>query len=133
MSGFGYRITGDKAERVAVKEALHCTADLVWVHLSSNEAEAQGWLRDEAKLSNYVVDALTAMETRPRCEAFDDGALVNLRGRSREDAGRVGPARFGADLGHQGPRLFGDAQAALRGRRRSKRRSRRDVSSIRAT
>ena len=84
MSGFGYRINGDKAERVAVKEALHCTADLVWVHLSSNEAEAQGWLRDEAKLSAYVVDALTAMETRPRCEAFDDGALVNLRGRSRE-------------------------------------------------
>lgn len=84
MSGFGYRITGDKAERVAVKEALHCTADLVWVHLSSNEAEAQKWLRDEAKLSIYVVDALTAMETRPRCEAFDDGALVNLRGRSRE-------------------------------------------------
>ena len=84
MSGFGYRINGDKAERVAVKEALHCTADLVWVHLSSNEAEAQAWLRDDAKLSAYVVDALTAMETRPRCEAFDDGALVNLRGRSRE-------------------------------------------------
>ena len=84
MSGFGYRITGDKAERVAVKEAFHCTADLVWVHLSSNEAEAQDWLRNEAKLSAYIVDALTAMETRPRCEAFDDGALVNLRGRSRE-------------------------------------------------
>ena len=84
MSGFGYRIRGDKAERVAVKEALVCTADLVWVHLSSNEAEAQAWLRDEAKLSAYVVEALTAMETRPRCEAFDDGALVNLRGRSRE-------------------------------------------------
>ncbi len=84
MSGFGYRITGETAERVAVKEALRCTADLVWVHLTSNEAEAQAWLRDEAKLSAYVVDALTAMETRPRCEAFDDGALVNLRGRSQE-------------------------------------------------
>ena len=84
MSGFGYRINGDTAERVAVTEALHCSADLVWVHLSSNEAEAQSWLRDEAKLTSYVVDALTAMETRPRCEAFDDGALVNLRGRSRE-------------------------------------------------
>ena len=84
MSGFGYRITGDKAERVAVAEALHGAADLIWVHLSSNAAEAQGWLRDEAKLTPYIVDALTAMETRPRCEAFDEGALVNLRGRSRE-------------------------------------------------
>ncbi len=84
MSGFGYRITGDKARRVAVREALDCTADLVWVHLTSNEEEAQAWLRDEAKLSSYVVDALAAMETRPRCEAFDDGALLNLRGRSHE-------------------------------------------------
>ncbi|WP_375393554.1 zinc transporter ZntB [uncultured Sphingomonas sp.] len=84
MNGFGYRITGDTAERVAVKDALAGTADLIWVHLTSNEAEAQAWLCDEAHLSNYVVDALTAMETRPRCEAFDEGALVNLRGRSRE-------------------------------------------------
>lgn len=84
MSGFGYRITGDMAERVPVKEALHCAADLVWVHLSSNAEEAQAWLREEAKLSSYVVDALTAMETRPRCEAFDEGALLNLRGRSEE-------------------------------------------------
>ena len=84
MSGFGYRITGNRAERVGVGEALHGSADLVWVHLSSNAEEAQAWLRDEAKLSGYVVDALTAMETRPRCEAFDEGALVNLRGRSKE-------------------------------------------------
>ncbi|EZP50964.1 CorA family divalent cation transporter [Sphingomonas sp. RIT328] len=85
MSGFGYRVTGGAVERVAVKEALACTADFVWVHLTSNEAEAQAWLRDAAKLDDYVVDALTASETRPRCEAFADGALLNLRGRSSEE------------------------------------------------
>ncbi|WP_267378295.1 MULTISPECIES: zinc transporter ZntB [unclassified Sphingomonas] len=84
MSGFGFRITGGEAVRVDVKEALGCTADLVWVHLSTNAEAAQTWLRDEAKLSDYVVDALTATETRPRCEAFGDGAFLNLRGRSDE-------------------------------------------------
>lgn len=85
MSGFGYRVVGGKATRVAVKEALACTADFVWVHLNTNEEQAQEWLRNAAKLDDYVVDALTATETRPRCEAFEAGALLNLRGRSSEE------------------------------------------------
>ncbi len=84
MSGFGFRITDAKATRIEVKEALTCSADLVWVHLSTNAEHAQTWLRDQAKLQDYVVDALTATETRPRCEAIGDGAFLNLRGRSDE-------------------------------------------------
>ena len=91
MSGFGYRITGGKAEKVDVSQALGGAADLVWVHLSSNEEEAQAWLRNEAKLSDYVIEALTATETRPRCEAFDNGALLNLRGRSQEELTTTDP------------------------------------------
>ncbi len=85
MSGFAFRIVDGKATRVDVKEALTCTADLVWVHLSTTAEHAQAWLRDEAKLLEYVVDALTATETRPRCEAVGDGAFLNLRGRSKEE------------------------------------------------
>ncbi len=85
MSGFGFRISNGKGSRVDVKEALDCTADLVWVHLSTAAEHAQTWLRDEAKLDDYVVDALTATETRPRCEAIGDGAFLNLRGRSKEE------------------------------------------------
>ena len=85
MSGFGYRVVGGKAEKVGVEEALGCTADLVWVHLSTTAEHAQDWLRDSAGLAEYLVEALTAQETRPRCEAFDDGAFVNLRGRTTED------------------------------------------------
>ncbi|HXH16974.1 MAG TPA: zinc transporter ZntB [Sphingomonas sp.] len=85
MSGFGFRIIDGKATRVDVKDALDGKADLVWVHLSTTAEHAQTWLRDEAKLSDYVVDALTATETRPRCEAVGDGAFVNLRGRSHEE------------------------------------------------
>ncbi len=85
MSGFAFRIVDGNATRVDVKEALGCTADLVWVHLSTTAEHAQTWLRDEAKLLDYVVDALTATETRPRCEAVGDGAFLNLRGRSKEE------------------------------------------------
>lgn len=85
MSGFGYRVSGGKAERVDIKQALAATADLVWVHLNTNAEHAQTWLRDEAKVADYLVEALTAQETRPRCEAFDHGAFLNLRGRTDED------------------------------------------------
>jgi zinc transporter len=85
VSGFGYRIADGKAEKVAVKEALSCDAAMVWVHLTTTTEHAQGWLRDEAKLPDYIVDPLTAQETRPRCDALDDGAFVNLRGRTEEE------------------------------------------------
>ena len=92
MSGFGYRINGGKGEQVEVSTALTCEADeLVWVHLTTTAEEAQHWLADEAKLSPYVVEALTATETRPRCEQFDRGALVNLRGRSDEELSESDP------------------------------------------
>lgn len=84
MSGFGYRIVDGHATRVEVKDALSCDGGLAWVHLSTNNEEAQAWLAGEAKLDRYVVDALTAGETRPRCEQVGDGALLNLRGRSSE-------------------------------------------------
>jgi zinc transporter len=79
MSGFGFRITDGKGTRVDVKAVLDCRADLVWVHLSTTAEHAQSWLRDEAKLEDYVIDALTATETRPRCEAIGEGAFLNLR------------------------------------------------------
>jgi zinc transporter len=85
VSGFGYRIIDGKAEKVGVKEALGCSADLVWVHLNTTAEHAQTWLRDEAKVGDYLVDALTAQETRPRCEQYEHGAFLNLRGRTEEE------------------------------------------------
>jgi len=91
MSGCGYRVRDGKAERVAIDEAVQSAAELVWVHLTTNEQEAQRWLRDQARLNDYVVEALTATETRPRCDGFDDGALINLRGRSSEEMTSTDP------------------------------------------
>lgn len=91
MSGFGYRIDGGKGDRVEIDAALAACAELIWVHLTTTAEHAQAWLKDEAALDPYVVDALTATETRPRCEAFSHGALVNLRGRTEEEADASDP------------------------------------------
>ena len=91
MSGFGYRINPGRAERVAPDAALTCSDQLVWIHLATTAEEAQAWLRDRAGLEAYVVDALTATETRPRCEQFSNGALVNLRGRAKEEMTQSDP------------------------------------------
>jgi zinc transporter len=84
MSGFAYRVAGGKAERLDIKQALDTPGDLVWVHLTTNNEHAQAWLEQTAKVPDYVVDALTTSESRPRCDALGDGAFLNLRGRSSE-------------------------------------------------
>jgi zinc transporter len=91
MSGFGYRITAGKAQRVAESDALDTAADLAWVHLSTTDERAQTWLREHARLDEDVIDALTADETRPRCERYENGALLNLRGRSKEEMAASDP------------------------------------------
>jgi zinc transporter len=75
----------------AVDEAVtwaDCTAaadditpgDFVWCHIDGRDEEKRRWLEEAAGIAAPVVRALTAVETRPRCEAMEQGALVNLRG-----------------------------------------------------
>ena len=79
-----FRIDNGHAEEVALDAALTGTPDLAWIHLGEIDDDTRGWLHETAALDDYVVDALTASETRPRCEAFEGGAFLNLRGRSHE-------------------------------------------------
>lgn len=57
---------------------------IVWVHAQWENTQARAWLEQDAGLSQEVIDALTAPETRPRCTVMrtshGDGALINLRG-----------------------------------------------------
>lgn len=55
-------------------------ARLIWAHLDGNEEETLAWLRQHGGMPETVIYALTAIETRPRCEQIGEGALVNLRG-----------------------------------------------------
>lgn len=80
MSGFAYRVTAQAVEEIAPRDALVCAAEFVWIHLTSRDEEVQAWLRDHAALDHFTIDALTALETRPRCEQVDGAALLNLRG-----------------------------------------------------
>ena len=85
MSGFAFHVDASgKATRRDIQGALVGTG-FVWVHLTATNEHAQAWLSESAQLDQYLVDALTASETRPRCEQFGDGALLNLRGRSEDE------------------------------------------------
>ena len=50
-----------------------------WIHLERDNPQADDWLR-QSDLDPFVIDALTADETRPRCTVIGDGAMLNLRG-----------------------------------------------------
>jgi zinc transporter len=85
MNPCAYRITDGKARKIALTEAMQDGGGLVWVHLAGIDDSTADWLREAGGLDPYLVDALTATETRPRCEALGHGAFLNLRGRSREE------------------------------------------------
>lgn len=51
-----------------------------WIHLQRCADRPQPWLADASGLDPLIVEALTAQETRPRCQPFGDGILLNLRG-----------------------------------------------------
>ncbi|MHA6721737.1 zinc transporter ZntB [Sphingomonas sp. RS2018] len=88
MSGFAFAVTASHAESIPLHSApAHEGADLLWIHLCVSNDEARRWLADEAGLPDYAIEGLVAAETRPRCTAMGDGALVNLRGLSQEKVG----------------------------------------------
>jgi len=52
----------------------------IWLHLDATHPHTEDWLREQSGLNPFIVDALLASETRPRCDGFNDGVLVILRG-----------------------------------------------------
>src|SRR3546814_5083017 len=93
------------AEKIDPEAALAADGDLIWVHLSTNNREAQDWLGEKAGLADYIVDALTATESRPRCEAAGKGAFINLRGNVADKAA-LPDALASVRIWASGPRVF---------------------------
>lgn len=91
MSGFAYVVVDGKVEQPSIHDALGKHGGLTWIHLTSNNEDAEAWLSSEAGLSPYVVESLTAAETRPRCDAVGAGAVINLRGLSSEELAASDP------------------------------------------
>lgn len=105
MSGFAYAVHNGAARELPLKQALGKPGELVWIHLTTNDDEAKAWLGGEAKLSPYVIEALTAAETRPRCDAVGPGAVINLRGLSSEELAASDPLASIRMYAHKG-RVF---------------------------
>jgi zinc transporter len=102
MSGFAFVVQDGKVSEHGVKEALGLPGSLVWIHLTTNDEHAKQWLGGEAELSPYVIEALTAAETRPRCDAVGAGAVINLRGLSSEELVASDPLASIRMYAHQG-------------------------------
>jgi zinc transporter len=50
----------------------------IWVHFDVGEPGFEAWLTRQVPMT--VVKALVEPETRPRCDPFEDGLILNLRG-----------------------------------------------------
>jgi zinc transporter len=102
LSGFAFAVCDGKVSEPDLKEALVAPGSLVWVHLTTSNDHAKAWLGGEAELSPYVIEALTAAETRPRCDAVGPGAVINLRGLSSEALSDSDPLASIRIYAHQG-------------------------------
>lgn len=93
MRQFAYVDDGSAVRTVGPAEAAAAngSARLVWIHLDFNAPETKPFLIEKLRLTEIVVNALTATETRPRCEPMEDGALINLRGLSLQDEPEADP------------------------------------------
>ncbi|NVK17725.1 MAG: zinc transporter ZntB [Methylocystaceae bacterium] len=68
-------------EELSLEKAQSAPSDkIVWVHLDATHPDAKKIIHDFADLNDHVVASLFADNTRPRCDVFDDGYLINLRG-----------------------------------------------------
>jgi zinc transporter len=56
----------------------------VWIHLEGTEEEDRTILAGQG-IPDIAANALVATETRPRCDRFDEGALINIRGPAADD------------------------------------------------
>lgn len=70
----------------ALPDALH-SAIFLWVHIDGATDDADAIAGAVGTLPAVVRSALSASETRPRATAYDNGALLNMRGLGAEDAG----------------------------------------------
>lgn len=81
MTRFAFRVRGDTVQCLtATQDVMADPASFCWVHLDPSDPSDRSWLEQHAMLDEHVVEALSAMETRPRVELYGIGAIINLRG-----------------------------------------------------
>lgn len=78
----GALVVGDgPVRRLGVEEAAaYSGPGFVWLHLEGRDESDLAFIRNQPDIPGVAAGALVATETRPRCDAIDHGAIVNLRG-----------------------------------------------------
>ncbi|HPI48792.1 MAG TPA: zinc transporter ZntB [Hyphomonadaceae bacterium] len=81
--GFDFPADGviEKVDWKKIKPTAACPrAGWRWLHFNRLAPETREWLEESSDLDETVITALLQSETRPRCAAYEDGLLLNLRG-----------------------------------------------------
>lgn len=81
--GFDFLPEGgiEKIDWQEAKPTAACPRDgWRWLHFNRLADETRDWLETSSDLDEPVITALLQSETRPRCAAYEDGLLLNLRG-----------------------------------------------------
>jgi zinc transporter len=81
--GFEFKPDGiiERLDWLRIKPTAACpSSGWRWLHFNRLAAETGEWLEASSDLDETVISALLASETRPRCAAYEDGVLLNLRG-----------------------------------------------------
>ena len=82
MKSWAYAIDADgHAARLSLGEVSEIgEAALVWLHIDGKDPDCRAWLETGLGLPNAIIEAMQAVETRPRATPIDGGVFVNLRG-----------------------------------------------------
>lgn len=83
MNSKGFIVNGDgRIEETSSIQACEAWghAPFVWIHLDARASDSRQWLEKHSGLSETMVSALLAEETRPRADIVAPGLIVNLRG-----------------------------------------------------
>lgn len=81
--GFDFPESGviEKINWTSVKQTSACPRmGWRWLHFNRLAHETRQWLEGSSDLDETVIAALLQSETRPRCAAYENGLLLNLRG-----------------------------------------------------
>jgi zinc transporter len=78
---FALLLNDGKVTRLSLEAAAaYHKPGFLWVHLEGLDENDTRYLRHQQDIPGVATSALTAFETRPRCEQIETGAILNLRG-----------------------------------------------------
>ncbi|HYJ29435.1 MAG TPA: CorA family divalent cation transporter [Allosphingosinicella sp.] len=77
----GLLVEGGAVRRLPLEKAAQYGGEgFLWMHLEGRDEADLALVKAHQEIPDIAAQALVATETRPRCDAFEDGAIVNLRG-----------------------------------------------------